>query len=240
MRLDPTTRRVLLAAAAVAAVAGGTSVAAAATTGSTAPTAYAGCLSHVTRTVYNVHINPTSAPTCLRYDTRITWNQTGPAGLAGPKGAQGPTGATGASGPAGSTGPQGPAGATGPAGPQGPAGTNDATVFDGQVVGFGTSTKLVSENGLSLFALCNAGTLAFQLDATAGGGIVLADSSVGGHVVATADPGSPVTVESLSTGDSDRGSFDSVRADTGQVLDGSWFGFISSSGCEFTASALFG
>src|SRR5262249_10242925 len=54
------------------------------------------------------HIAMTTATgTCAPPDTKISWNQTGPAGPAGPQGPQGS---------------QGPQGATGPQGPQGPAG----------------------------------------------------------------------------------------------------------------------
>jgi hypothetical protein len=51
--------------------------------------------------------------TCLKHETSITWDKTGPAG---PRGVQGPAGPAGATGP---QGPAGPAGATGPAGAPG-------------------------------------------------------------------------------------------------------------------------
>lgn len=66
--------------------------------------------------------------TCKAGQTKISWNQAGPAGPAGPKGATGATGPAGPKGAAGATGPAGPKGATGatgaqgPQGPQGPAG----------------------------------------------------------------------------------------------------------------------
>jgi len=74
--------------------------------------------------------------TCKSGQTKISWNQAGPAGPAGPKGAtgatgpagpKGATGATGAQGPQGPAGPKGATGATGAQGPQGPAGAKGAT-----------------------------------------------------------------------------------------------------------------
>lgn len=69
-----------------------------------------------------------SSSDCRNSEQAITWNQTGPqgvAGPAGPAGQQGPAGVagpTGATGPAGATGPQGPAGPIGPVGATGPQG----------------------------------------------------------------------------------------------------------------------
>ena len=89
---------------------------------------------------------PGAKNSCRRSESRISWNQQGPAGAtgavgpagpggpAGPQGPAGPTGAAGANGNAGSagpsgatgatgdTGPTGATGATGPAGPSGPTG----------------------------------------------------------------------------------------------------------------------
>jgi hypothetical protein len=252
-----TVRRTLAIGATIVAIVSGATVAAAATATSS-PAArqniYRGCLSHRTHFVYNVHIDPRSAPNCLRGDSRISWNQTGPAGPAGTPGAQGPkgdtgsagaTGATGATGAHGDTGPAGATGASGAIGPQGPkgdtgvAGPSNADVYRGQVHGFGTSTTLVSMTGLSLVATCNPNALVFQIAST-DSAIALADSSVGGHVQGNASPGSATTLETLTTNTDDRGSFDAVDAATGAVLDGSWFGLISVSGCEFSASAIFG
>jgi hypothetical protein len=58
----------------------------------------------------------TASGRCLSAETKISWNQVGPAGPAGLQGATGPAGPQGPQGPAG---PQGPTGATGPAGPAG-------------------------------------------------------------------------------------------------------------------------
>jgi hypothetical protein len=58
-------------------------------------------------------------PPCLRADSSISWNQTGPAGPAGPAGAvgpQGPPGAQGHAGDQGLPGPRGDAGASGSSG----------------------------------------------------------------------------------------------------------------------------
>ena len=63
-----------------------------------------------------------SSTACHNNETRVSWNETGPAGPPGPTGPAGPSGPTGATGPAGPAGPAGPTGATGPAGPAGPPG----------------------------------------------------------------------------------------------------------------------
>src|SRR6266852_2857294 len=59
-----------------------------------------------------------SSTACHNNETRVSWNETGPAGPPGPTGPAGPAGPTGA------TGPAGPTGATGPAGPAGPPGSS--------------------------------------------------------------------------------------------------------------------
>ena len=64
---------------------------------------------------------------CQASETRILWNDEGPAGPAGPAGATGPAGPAGPAGPVGATGPAGPSGPAGPAGPQGPAGAGAAS-----------------------------------------------------------------------------------------------------------------
>lgn len=241
------TRRALTGGAVAALLAGGGATLAFASTPTT-PTTFQGCLSRTVGAVYNVHLNPATAPRCLSHDTQISWNQTGPQGVPGTAGATGPAGAAGVAGPQGlkgDTGAQGPKGDTGATGLQGPkgdagaAGPSNAAAYRGQIQGFGTTTTLVSSTGLSLVAVCNPNALAFQIAAT-DSAIVLSDSSVGGHVLGNASPGSATTLETLTTNVADRGSFDAVDALTGAVLDGSWFGFISSSGCEFSASALLG
>jgi hypothetical protein len=76
---------------------------------------------------------------CRPNETRISWNEEGPAG---PQGAQGPAGPQGAQGLPGGTGPQGPAGAPGEKGdpgldglpgPEGPAGPAGVAGPDGAV-----------------------------------------------------------------------------------------------------------
>ena len=67
-------------------------------------------------------IDTAAGETCLKSETAVTWNQTGPRGPQGPKGDTGATGPQGPAGPAGPAGPQGPKGDTGATGPQGPAG----------------------------------------------------------------------------------------------------------------------
>jgi Collagen triple helix repeat (20 copies) len=132
-------RRFAIAGTAIAAIAGGGAGAALATTES--HDSYQGCLNHNLGALYNVKVNPTTPPGCLRNDTVISWNQTGPpgpagaagpagpAGQSGPAGPQGPKGDTGPVGPAGPPGPQGDTGPAGPAGPQGPAGTGLGSMY---------------------------------------------------------------------------------------------------------------
>ena len=110
-------RRAAIAGTAVIALAGGGTALAAGS--ATATPVYKGCLTSA-KTLTNVQINPAKAPTCPKGATRISWNQTGPAG------------ATGAPGPQGQ---KGDIGATGPTGPQGPAGTfTPTTVYSASVV----------------------------------------------------------------------------------------------------------
>ena len=138
MKKLPFTRRVAIGGAIAVAIAGGGSAVALAT-GQTASDVYQGCLSHNLGAVYNVKVNPRTPPACLRRDTLVSWNQTGPAGTPGTPGAKGDAGARGATGPAGSAGPQGPKGETGAgspgakgdAGPRGPQGDTGATGRDG-------------------------------------------------------------------------------------------------------------
>lgn len=105
---------------------------------------------------------------CKRNETRLTWNQSGPAGAdgaAGPAGEPGPAGPVGATGPAGlegragsagadgepgsagpqgEPGPQGEVGPTGPPGPQGVAGATGATGAQGPAgAGIGSDVDLV-------------------------------------------------------------------------------------------------
>ena len=64
---------------------------------------------------------------CKHRELKISWNTTGPQGLAGPIGPVGPVGPVGPMGPVGPIGPQGAVGPQGPAGPQGLKGDIGAT-----------------------------------------------------------------------------------------------------------------
>jgi collagen triple helix repeat protein len=125
-----TTHRIVIGGALVAVVAAGSSAVAFAANQQPASTVYKGCLTHATGTVYNIHLNPSTAPKCLSQDTQITWNQTGPAGApgaTGAPGAQGRKGDTGLQGPTGIAGPKGPTGIAGPKGDTGTVGPQGAT-----------------------------------------------------------------------------------------------------------------
>jgi hypothetical protein len=117
------TRRVAIGGAVIAAIAAGGSAAALAVDSSSSD-AYTGCLKRGLGALYNVKVNPSAPPRCLRHDTVISWNQTGPTGATGP---QGPTGDTGAKGDTGPTGTPGAKGDTGPAGAQGDPGPQGDT-----------------------------------------------------------------------------------------------------------------
>lgn len=101
------------------------------------------------------------ASRCARGDTKLTWNEVGPAGAQGATGAAGSTGATGATGAVGATGArgaQGTTGATGATGPVGPAGVSNYSVQ--------SQTTIVSSSASSgsVTATCPAG------DSLLGGG----------------------------------------------------------------------
>ena len=82
---------------------------------------------------------------CKAGQTKIMWNEVGPAG---PKGATGATGHAGPKGATGAQGPQGPTGATGATGPQGPTGPA------GISVGYSATGGTVSNLGtLSTYVL---------------------------------------------------------------------------------------
>jgi hypothetical protein len=105
----PFTRRVAIGGAIAVAIAGGGSAVALAT-GQTASDVYQGCLSHNLGAVYNVKVNPRTPPACLRRDTLVSWNQTGPAGTPGTPGAKGDAGPRGPQGDTGATGRDGVSG----------------------------------------------------------------------------------------------------------------------------------
>jgi hypothetical protein len=111
-----------------------------------------------------------AATNCHANESRVQWNEVGPAGPAGPTGPTGPTGATGPTGPTGATGPTGPTGPAGPAGESagGPpyvavctptnyfnAGTTNAQLY---VFNGGASTANVAVNFLSKDGVNLAGT----------------------------------------------------------------------------------
>ncbi len=119
------TRRIAIIGTVTTAVAAGGSAAALATTQGSSDV-YQGCLQHNLGALYNVKVNPISPPSCLRSDTIISWNQTGPAGAPG---SQGPKGDTGPAGPAGLTGAIGPLGPRVTPAPPGPRATPDPPVL---------------------------------------------------------------------------------------------------------------
>ena len=137
MRHIRRTHPVLIGGAAVALIAGGSSAVALAAAQQPSSDVYQGCLSHTIGTVYNVHLNPSTAPKCLSHDTQIRWNQNGPTGPAGAPGLPGAKGGTGAIGPTGlkgdtgATGLPGSDGAPGPTGGKGDTGATGGQGVDG-------------------------------------------------------------------------------------------------------------
>jgi hypothetical protein len=193
-----TKKTVVVAAVSASAVGllagGGSAVALAANSAST--NVYEGCLG-VLGVPYNVHINPSTAPTCRTGDKQITWNQTGPTGPAGPTGAAGAAGPQGLKGDTGAAGPAGAQGPKGDIGPQGPAGPN--TRVTTSFATYNLSTTPSSSFAQSFTAACPTG-----MNVT-GGGYFLAgkdDGTIGGEKEQN------VEIE---------GQFPSV-----QLLDGAW------------------
>jgi hypothetical protein len=66
-------------------------------------------------------IDPSLRARCSRREQQVTWNRTGPRGLAGTPGTTGKNGSTGATGATGNNGASGATGATGATGPSGVA-----------------------------------------------------------------------------------------------------------------------
>jgi Collagen triple helix repeat (20 copies) len=188
-------------------------------------------------------IDSAQSQTCKKSEGALTWNQTGPPGPQGPKGdtgPQGPKGDTGPQGPKGDAGPQGPQGNTGPQGPAGPSNLEDYSI---QVLGTGTTTTLLSTpNGVQVVAVCDTDKLTFEVTASTANDFTvgMADSSMGGHVLLQAVPGSPAVIDTLPAGTADRGDFDFSENDGLYSLDGQFFGFASGTGCEFQADAAIG
>lgn len=120
----------------------------------TTPATYFACVNTRSGTIRMI----TASGTCLSTETKISWNQVGPAG------------------------PQGPTGATGPQGPQGPAGGNQhftVTLVDGPDV---TIPAGIDHEGTSI-ATCPTGTVAIGGEAGGHGtptpGAVIASESEG-------------------------------------------------------------
>jgi len=90
---------------------------------------------------------------CRNDEAPLTWNQTGPPGLAGAAGAAGPAGPagpTGAPGAAGTPGAQGPEGPVGPAGPPGATGVlvpQDPPGASGSSAAYSTSSNAIGTTG---------------------------------------------------------------------------------------------
>lgn len=195
-------RALVTSAAAVVVLGGGSAVALAADSPSTpSSNVYEACLSQL-RVVYNVQVNPQTAPTCFRGDSVITWNQTGPAGPQGPAGPAGPQGDKGDTGAQGATGPAGPQGATGPAGPQGPAGPTTVTTVSTGDFPIGSGGQITDTPA------CGAGFVA------TGGGVSINDGvgETGAYVTSSfplSTNGTPTAWQATVT----NGSPDTVQVD---------------------------
>ena len=133
---------------------------------------------------------------CLRNETKIEWNITGPQG---PQGIQGPIGPMGPQGPQGLTGPEG---SQGPQGAQGPQGNGlDTAAITGQLVGCsGTSFAgaTVYLEGRSFSAITGA-TGQFEIDYVPAGTYVL-DIEQNGQLVASVNTGAVAAGQTVALG----------------------------------------
>ena len=105
--------------------------------------------------------------TCKAGQTKIMWNEVGPAG---PKGATGATGPAGPKGATGATGAQGPTGATGP---QGPPGFAVGTFANGSAgsVAVGTPGTVIAQSDTVETSGVYLITATALLDVTSGAGV---------------------------------------------------------------------
>ncbi|HVB38203.1 MAG TPA: hypothetical protein VND92_06680, partial [Vicinamibacterales bacterium] len=152
--------------------------------------------------------------TCLRNETKIEWNITGPQGPQGEQGIQGPigpmgpqgqqglTGPEGPQGPQGLQGPQGVQGQQGPKGDQGPQGNGlDTAAITGQLVGCsGTSFAgaMAFLEGRSFSAITGADGQ-FEIDYVPAGTYVL-DIEQNGQLVASVNTGAVAAGQTVSLG----------------------------------------
>jgi hypothetical protein len=104
-----------------------------------------------------VRIIPEGSPTrCLKHETLLTWNTSGPEGEQGPKGdtgdigPAGPQGEPGLKGDKGEQGEQGPSGPQGESGPAGPQGEKGEPGPQGPAGAGGASLRLEDGNGQDL------------------------------------------------------------------------------------------
>ena len=152
--------------------------------------------------------------TCLRNETKIEWNITGPQGPQGEQGIQGPigpmgpqgqqglTGPEGPQGPQGLQGPQGVQGQQGPKGDQGPQGNGlDTAAITGQLVGCsGTSFAgaMAFLEGRSFSAITGADGQ-FEIDYVPAGTYVL-DIEQNGQLVASVNTGAVAAGQTVALG----------------------------------------
>ena len=100
------------------------------------------------------------------------------------------------------------------------------------------SSTHISENGISLNGVCNAGGASIVISSSSDFQGV-ADSYLGGHVTFGGYSNNTANLETLTLDDSvDRGSFDSFNINL-HTLEGSWCVLFSGSGCQFEATASF-
>jgi hypothetical protein len=113
-------------------------------------------------------------------------------------------------------------------------------VYPIHIVGNGTTVTAIStvDGSLNLVVDCQSTGLTFKITTTSFT-VGRADSHVGGHVQLQANPATAAVIETLTPGVDDRGDFD-VAADSGDNLDGQYYGFSSGTGCQFQAAAAIG
>ncbi|MDE3156797.1 MAG: carboxypeptidase regulatory-like domain-containing protein, partial [Acidobacteriota bacterium] len=167
--------------------------------------------------------------TCLRNETKIQWNITGPQGpqgdqgIQGPIGPMGPQGVQGPQGPAGPQGAQGLQGLAGPAGPAGPQGAQgpqgnglDTAVITGQLVGcsgnsFAGATVFLEGRSFSAITGANG---QFEIDYVPAGTYVL-DIEQNGQLVASVNTGAVAAGQTVALGQIQSVNFNSDNNNCG-------------------------
>lgn len=166
----------------------------------------------------------------------------GPTGRTGPAGANGTDGLDGATGPTGPAGPQGPAGITGPTGPTGPTGLQGITGVTGPTGPIGPTGR-AGANGVNgtdgLDGATGPAGPQGPIGNTGPAGPTGAVPSVTVGPTVTTAPGTPASVDAVTTTDGVRLDFTIPRGETGTVPDDVFASF-ATYGLQFTNASQIG